>query len=242
MTTLPNIEELMNRVLDSFVCDTEFDANFGLVEPYDSSAGVKVDPVTAWNEVQTLAKLYGQNKAAAALSNEWSSYAFLDSMIVALPCAIGNYPQQVSDIPRLLKTVQIKSTPKVADCVLNNLNQEKLNKKTGEEILLAVGVARLAGAFDLAQELLNRCQGLETWVRGNEAASTLWMRGEHAEALRVWKIQPSNPVICLNRGMAKIFLGERESARKDLQEAVAGLPAQSGWKHLAQLYLSLCEM
>jgi Flp pilus assembly protein TadD len=100
----------------------------------------------------------------------------------------------------------------------------------------------MAGAFDLAQELLNRCQGLESWVRANEVASILWMKGEQTQALQVWKVQPANAVISLNRGMARLFLGDKAAAKADLQHAAQSFPETSSWKHLAQLYLSLCGM
>ncbi len=242
MSTIPAYSDLMNSLLDSFILDSELDLNSDLMEPYDASAGVKVDPATAWNEVQAIAKLCGVTPTKGAIPSEWSSIAFADSTLVALPCAMALYPQQMNDIPRLLKTVQVRQTPKTVESNLTALLRDKLSKKTGEDLLLAVGIARLAGAFDLAQELLNRCSGIEAWVRGNEVAATLWMRGNHQEALKIWKIQPTNAIVLLNRGMAQLFLNQRESARKDLQAAVLCLPENSGWIHLAQLYLSLCDM
>ena len=242
MNTIPAYSDLMNSLLDSFIVDGGLDLNTDLMEPYDASAGVKVDPGTAWGEVQAIGKLCGVMPSVGTVPFEWSSIAFADSTLVALPCAMGLYPQQMNDIPRLLKTVQVRQLPKTVQNNLSPTLRERLTKKMGEDLLLAVGVARLAGAFDLAQELLNRCSGIEAWVRGNEVAATLWMRGQHAEALKVWKIQPGNAIVLLNRGMAELFLNQRDAARKDLQSAIAALPENSGWIHLAQLYLSLCDM
>ena len=101
MSNIPAFTDLMTSLLDSFTHDGPIVGNADLVEPYDASAGVRVDPATAWSEVQTVAKLCGLS-AKATPTNDWASVAFQDNSQVALPCALGFYPQQVSDIPKLL--------------------------------------------------------------------------------------------------------------------------------------------
>lgn len=52
---------------------------------------------------------------------------------------------------------------------------------------------------------------------------------------------PDGAVKAFNLGMAELFAGRSASARDHLTAACAGIPETSGWSHLAQLYLALCD-
>ncbi len=76
----------------------------------------------------------------------------------------------------------------------------------------------------------------------NEQAATLWFAGDSEAALELWQAMPANPVSQFNCGMALLFMNRASEARVHLQAAAEALPEQSGWAHLAKLYLTLAEM
>jgi predicted Zn-dependent protease len=76
----------------------------------------------------------------------------------------------------------------------------------------------------------------------NEKAAQLWQAGRTQEAVELWNSMPASPVTAFNLGMAKLFLGQAQDAMPHLQAAGEQLPENSGWKHLAKLYLALAQM
>jgi predicted Zn-dependent protease len=76
----------------------------------------------------------------------------------------------------------------------------------------------------------------------NERAAELWQSGKTKEALDVWNTMTASPVASFNLGMAKLFLGQPADAMDHLKNASEQLPENSGWKHLAKLYLALAQM
>ncbi len=76
----------------------------------------------------------------------------------------------------------------------------------------------------------------------NEEAALAWHRGRPEEAAALWQEQPESLPVLFNRGMAALFLGRPGEARAPLSAAIARLPEDSGWHHLACLYLALAEM
>ena len=73
----------------------------------------------------------------------------------------------------------------------------------------------------------------------NECAADLWCSGDREVALAIWESMPASAVASFNLGMANLMLGRSRAASAPLREAVARLPENSGWHHLAALYLSV---
>ena len=101
--------------------------------------------------------------------------------------------------------------------------------------VLAAGIARVLGDFDIAAELLPN-------EAANEPAALPWHRGQCAEALAAWTAMPESPAVLFNRGMALLFLGKIAEAKPVLTQAIAGLPEASGWNAIARLYLAVAEI
>ncbi len=109
-----------------------------------------------------------------------------------------------------------------------------------------MGTLRVSGNFSAAEKLLAdlRSTAPARWLTalGNEEAALLWHAGQHKQALTAWNALPESPVVLFNRGMANLFLDRPVEARSQLRKAVAGLPEENAWHHLARLYLALAEM
>ncbi|HET6574280.1 MAG TPA: hypothetical protein VFG68_11790, partial [Fimbriiglobus sp.] len=74
----------------------------------------------------------------------------------------------------------------------------------------------------------------------NQRAAVRWSRGETAEAAKAWSASTDTPA-AINLGMAELFARKPGHGSRALQDAAAKLPDDSGWSHLAALYLSLAK-
>ena len=121
-----------------------------------------------------------------------------------------------------------------------------VRKPAYPQILVALGVLRLARHYDEAANLLQQqrthvpAQWQAAW--SNEEAALAWHRGQAEEAAQLWRSQPESVPVLFNRGMAALFLAQPAESRLWLSQAVAHLPETSAWHHLGRLYLALAEM
>jgi hypothetical protein len=204
---------------------------------------VAVDPHAAWAEVHHAAKLIGMGSFPKELPSAWANHVFNRPTPVALPMCLGAFPQQVSDVARLILVVEL-GTEHMPRCQ-NALTESQTKSLQASALisdtqrLLAVGVARLAGAYTTADALLQETACC--WQTANELAANAWLAGRLEDAAAIWATLPENPVVMFNRGMADLILGRTETAIPALRTAIAGIDEHSGWHHLAQLYLTLAE-
>jgi hypothetical protein len=244
----PSLEDLMVRFLAS-----RSDASAGAVEhvegdvePHEVAAGFRVDPRAAWtdaNDALTAARPdQAKGSALSPLPTEWATLVAQPSAAFAVAMAAGNFPQRVKDLQPLLSRfdpAELRpsgsqpATPGFAGLRGWAAKQAKTNP------LMAAGIARALGDFDLAAERLAAEAGAEC---ENEQAALLWHRGECAVALDAWNALAETPAVLFNRGMAFLFLGKLPEARVALAKAVGVLPEHHGWNALAKLYLALAEI
>src|SRR5262249_30097942 len=113
------------------------------------------------------------------------------------------------------------------------------------EVVLTLGILRLAKQFDQADALLRQQHGQvpAEWAAAwaNEEAALTWHRGRPEAAAALWQAQPESVPVLFNRGMAALFLGRPVEARALLRRATEQLPEDGGWHHLGRLYLALAE-
>src|SRR5205823_1657986 len=115
--------------------------------------------------------------------------------------------------------------------------EETARKKQYPQMLLALGVLRLARHFDAADAFV-RAHDVNIpaeWRTGwdNEKAAVAWHSGRFDEARQLWdSLEPTTPVL-FNRGMAALFAGDASTAKTHLNAVIANLPATSAWHHLA---------
>src|SRR5439155_19225173 len=78
--------------------------DFGEVEPYDVSASQPVDPRLAWDEAMVALKTATAPSAAFDPPPEWSTLVASHEPVVALPLCVGNFPQLLRNLHKLLLT------------------------------------------------------------------------------------------------------------------------------------------
>jgi tetratricopeptide (TPR) repeat protein len=217
------------------------------VAPYDTAPVQPVDPRLAWNEARGLFRAFPGLEASGGKSvpPDWPQLVQALEPVVAVPLALGNFPQLIRNPQALLVTRDLsiwRPTPRRGLGATELLTWARASTDPGSR-LLAAGVLRLAQEFAVAGELLDALKVSGPWqaVLENEIAALAWQRGQHREALTHWQNQAESTPVLFNRGMASLFLGHPDLAGKLLQEAVASLPDSDSWHHLGQLYLTLAQ-
>jgi tetratricopeptide (TPR) repeat protein len=218
----------------------------GDVVPHEVLTAFRVDARTAWAEAKEAVALFGSGKADLAAPAEWPALVVW-AEAVAVPIAVGNYPQLARDVGKL---IAFEPTPASA---ANDADFPALKRWAAKESntasplarLFSAALFRLLGRFDDAAATLDSvksmCVGAWATVHANEVAALAFARGEYAAASAAWDALPDSPAAAFNRGLARLALGRRDEARPHLAAAVEGLPASSSWADLARLYLAVAD-
>jgi tetratricopeptide (TPR) repeat protein len=216
---------------------------------HDSAPVQPVDARLAWDEAQAALPYFHATKFKLKAPSEWSTLVAGHEPVAALAFASGNFPQMVRDLHSLmqeeltsLRPAALTATPVPA---LIEWADGILADKKFPQSLLALGTLRLAKQYEAAEERLKKHSGdVPAEWRGawdNERAALAWQQGKADEANALWQKMPASIPVLFNRGMAALFLGQTANARKTLTEAIAKIPQDSAWHHLARLYLALAE-
>jgi hypothetical protein len=251
-TAQPRIEELMARFLKQQADDRGAgipELPVGEVEPYEAAFAPPVEPRTALEEAAVALKLLSRESVASAMTMppDWSTLAASSESLFAIPLASGSFPQLLRDLPALIRAERKSSLRReqspVSVSALARWARVAAEKHHVPQALMGAGALRLAGQYDTAEAILFPLRGNvpETWrlALENEVAALSWVRGRTTEAEAIWSAMPRSAVTCFNRGMAALFADRSSDAKALLKEAVALLPDDSTWQHLANLYLAL---
>lgn len=219
----------------------------GEVLPYDSGPVQVIEPKIAWNDALIAADL---DSAEHRPCPEWSALVAAQEPAFAVAFCCGNYPQMVRSFVPMLQgdfvTPAPTKLPETFDTTVYLQWAEQSAQKEGSSALVAAAVLRLAAEHEAANNHLEQAKSsLEgpwqaAWL--NERAAIQWHAGQHEEALKQWQSQEPSTTVLFNRGMALLFTGEAAQAHTALTEAVARIPENNSWHHLAQLYLTLAAM
>ncbi len=227
----PTIADLTDRLLKRAEMADIVEA--GEVEPYEVLTGFRTDPRTAYNDALAPLKLLGEKNLPLALPPDWANFLQANGDELAVPMAAGFYPQQVRDLDQLLNgDIELKASEVVFGA---SSLKTWANKNVG-----TAGVNWFAAA--ILRKMGEDAEATGNSVVGqNENAAMLWQDGERQAALEMWLKMEDSAVANFNRGMAYLFLGHAELAIAPLRLAARDLPDQSGWSHLAGLYLAVAE-
>ena len=222
----------------------------GEVVLHDAGPAQQADPRLAWDEALTALKLTGRTAPGVLpVVPEWKALVAAQEPALDLAFCVGNFPQMVRNLNLLLQASPAEQ-PRMRPFESSTLVAwaEQAGRKPFPHPLLAVGALRLAQRFDLAEAVIRQrgeavpAEWRAAWV--NEEAALAWHAGRRAEAADLWLTRGDADYLptLFNRGMAALFLGQPAEARPLLSKAVAGLPEDNSWHHLARLYLALAEM
>jgi hypothetical protein len=222
------------------------------VQPYEAGPVQPIDARPAWEEataVLRLTKITSDDKALKAPPN-WPTLVAAHEPAFDLTLSLGNFPQLVRDLHRLLAARDLNELRQVARTsvevpALVDWSSALAAKPQFPQLLVAVGALRLARQFERAEQIIKASDSaVPTQWRAlweNEKAALAWHRGDTETARRIWQSQPESVVVWFNRGMSALFTNRPDEARTALGHAVTQLPETSAWHHLARLYLTLAE-
>jgi hypothetical protein len=217
----------------------------GEVEPYEAVPVQPVEPTLAWADAVAAVSHFDGPRVQWPLPPDWPALVASQEPAVAVPFALGNFPQLVRYLEPLVVGEDAAVTKKPGrSSTPDGLTAWADQHKSYPVSLLAAGVLRLAQEFEAAERLLGRSEDVPRDFRAmhaNEAAALAWERGRHADALAIWKTQPPSVPVLFNLGMALLFTNRPAEATEPLTKAVAGLKETSAWYHLGQLYLTLAK-
>lgn len=249
MTHQPNIEELTRRFMSkSMNQPTANDIDTGEmtpVEPHEVFGGFRTEPVVAWKCATEVADLFGTPHEPMTPVPEWGNLVNLHTNILAIPMAVGLFPQMLQNpLPLLggsdLTNYQPRAVPEVSG--FGNLRKwvKKSDDSTETRRLVAAGLASLLGDNELAESCFAHESASEpVWL--NQKAAHHWLQGEVEQAVSLWQQLPDNTACQFNLGMAQLFLGNPVEAADWLEKAQAGLNTDSGWYQLTEIYLLACK-
>jgi tetratricopeptide (TPR) repeat protein len=237
----PSLNDLMTRFLAAQPTSGE---PAGDVVPHEVLTAFRVDARTAWAEAKDAASFFGAGKADLAATPEWPAVVMWAEAI-AVPIAIGNYPQLARDVGKLIAfDLSPATAANEADFpALNRWAAKETKSASPVSRLIAAAMFRLLGRFDDAAGILADAKMVCTdpWasLHANETAALAFARGNYSAAMKLWDALPDSPAAAFNRGLARLALGRRDEARTHLEIAADGLPADSSWADLAKLYLAV---
>jgi tetratricopeptide (TPR) repeat protein len=220
----------------------------GEVIPHEARLGIRVDAQQAWNAASKATECF-TGKRPKTPSADWVRLAQSVPGVMALPFAVGLFPQMVTPLDRLIDHKPGRPFSQDIERASTGLI-ERFHQKAAEpdlsmnEFLLAVNCLRLVGAFEEALSLLNHrlkllASDAECEMVQNEIATTLWFQGNFEAAQSIWLALKSTAVVEFNLGMSDLFAGRVDKGHEHLQQAMNLLEEDDPWFHLAGLYLTI---
>jgi tetratricopeptide (TPR) repeat protein len=251
----PRLEELMSGFLRRQAAARAAglaELPLGEVEPYEAAFAPVVEPRVAWNDALSALKLLDRENGKIEFNApaDWSSLVAANDSVAAVTYAAGHFPQLLRDLPALIEAPRRPNPDKSAEPVsvpsLITWTTEAAARGRWPQVLFGIGALRLARQLDTAARLLEdiRARIPQRWqdALANEEAALAWRRGQSERAVQLWNDLPDSAPAWFNRGLAALFLDRPAEARAALAKAVALLPDESAWHHLARLYLALAEI
>lgn len=250
----PKISDLLARFLDKQAQAmsaglAQFDP-CAEVTPYDAGPVQPIDPKPAWEEAVTAARFFQPGVKGMQAPPSWPQLVASHEPAVALAFCAGNFPQLVRNFHLIAHKANVADLrpqagrPVEAPALLEWTDKVQARAQF-PQALFALGALRLAKQFSKACEVGKALEAKvppewqTAWA--NEKAALLWHEGQAEAARDLWYAQPASVPVLFNRGMAELFLGNKDKARAALTEAVRQLPESSAWHHLGRLYLTLAN-
>jgi hypothetical protein len=217
----------------------------GDVEPHETTGGFRPSSSSTWDEANAVFRLFGVEAEKVTAPPEWATFASLALPVAAVPMAAGLFPQRVRTIPTNAGLVAApEAVPGLSG--LHAWVRKALGSQSPTALLLASGIAAGLGSWADAEAALVTaeplCVGSWRQVWENQQAAIQWLRGETDNAAVTWTQHGNQDLVAINRGMAELFARKSGHGCRALQDAADRLPDESGWSHLAKLYLSLAKV
>lgn len=204
---MPSLADLLSKYLRQKTSSggVEFSRSWvgGEVTPHEALPSQPVDAKLAWDEAREAgnptARVAGVGPFMNAIPpSNWASLVHDQEPTYAVAFCLGNYPQLVRNLQPLLAATKLADlrplpVPDRSHPAVSTWASKCIAKKPFPSAVLVLGVARLAGQWELADEVIARHEGsvAAEWrqVWANEEAALAWHRGDFEKAVAGWRKQ-----------------------------------------------------
>lgn len=247
----PGLQELQLRLLSQLPPDRPESE----VEPYHQALPHQwIDPQILWPDALAVAHLLlprDQSSSFHAKSLKmpagWAKRLGEWENLRLVPLGLGLVPALLRDVNPLLNGGVAALRDSGRGRAENAGSSGAVAGSSLTHQLLEAALVRLDRRFEESAEQLAAVveHAPESWrsLLENETGVLAWMQGRHTEAERIWSESAASfsPVFRFNRALAALHRGDTAAAAEHLGAARKDLAADSGWRHLADLYLLVIE-
>jgi hypothetical protein len=249
--SVPGLQELFKQLLGERVQAAGaglLNERFSEVIPYEAVSPLAIDAGLAWTEAVEAGKSFGLAMSSLECPAGWADTIADTAPVAAVPMCLGNFPQMVRDVKALAEVRDLQSLrprPLAVPVEGSEVKSWRSSDITPPVQLLRAGLFRLLGEYAEAGKILAQMPEGRGKVRSavrNEKAALAWHQGDHDSAADLWTQAKEDIPVAFNRGLSMLFSGQAAQSRPLFDVVLAGLPASSGWRQLAELYLALVEL
>jgi tetratricopeptide (TPR) repeat protein len=249
--SVPGLQELFGQLLGQRVRAVAagfVSERLPEVVPYEAVPPLAIDAGLAWTEALEAGNAFGLATPSFECPTGWADLVVNAAPISAVPMCLGNFPQLVRDIKALAEVANLPSLrpqPPATSIDATGVRNWRSSDPSAAVTFVRAGVLRLAGEYAEASRMLaelpERRGKLKTALL-NERAALAWHQGEHERAIDLWNGAREDTPVLFNRAMSLLFSRQAAESRPLFDRALAELPASSGWRQLAELYLAVAEL
>lgn len=207
------------------------------VELYQAQPALGLELNLAWSDALLPARMLSEAKnwQNQEIPADWAPQARTVSWSAPFPCCIGLAPQFLQHISSLLH-----STEKFFQTPLQLTAQTTWPTLRAASLTGQLAAARLCGQNIHVTAILDSLSDpQDSMLKQNEKAAQEWLQGNHSQAEKIWQKLPSDqPVVAFNQSLACLQRGDVTAGIRLLSRAAKGFATESGWHHLAELYLA----
>jgi tetratricopeptide (TPR) repeat protein len=251
ITSVPGLQELFKQLLGERVQAAGagfLSERLPEVVPYEAVPPLAIDAGLAWAEALEAGKGFGLATSALECPAGWADLVADTAPLAAVPMCLGNFPQMMRDVKALAEVENLPSLrpqPLAVPAEASAVKSWRSDDTTAAARLVRAGLLRLLGQYAGAKEGLAGMpegRGKLGSALHNERAALAWHQGDHQRALDLWKEAKEDIPVLFNRGLSLLFCGQAGQARPLFDRVLEALPASSGWRQLAELYLAVVEL
>jgi tetratricopeptide (TPR) repeat protein len=218
------------------------------VVPYQGLPPLAIDAGLAWAEALEAARAFELPTNSLECPSGWAELVADAAPTACVPMCLGNFPQMVRDVKALAEIANLPSLrpqPRSAPVADSGVRSWRSSDTSLPVRLARAGLLRLCGDYAEAKQVLAEMPKARGELKSallNERAALAWHQGDHETADGLWKQAKEEIPILFNRGLAMLFCGEAAQSKPLFDRVLGDLPASSGWRQLAELYLAVIEL
>jgi hypothetical protein len=207
------------------------------VELYQAQPALGLELTLAWSDGLLPGRMLSDSSdwQNQEMPTEWAQQARTLSWSAPFPCCVGLAPQFLQHISSLLQ-----DSEKFFRTPLRFTTQTTWPTSKTASLASQLASARLCGQNEHVTTALDSFSDPnDITLKQNEKGAQEWLQGNYSQAEKIWqKLPAEQPVVAFNQSLACLQRGDVTAGIRLLSRASQGISNDSGWHHLAELYLA----